>query len=231
MLDPLRDTPTNVTETLTRWGGKNEHGAPNWRIILAENHLVQRAGMWTEFADETEQVHFETVGKDVRYQTRQIAPDAVRIGMFWVPLYPCTGWILERWFPCTAYGTRQQWESALSQDNQTPMMGPYPEKGGYFMLSGGGPWPQIPLLEDVRASIAQWENAPHLHGTIDEEAVARAMQQDMEEADAKEEAQYEAFLKEVTYQRLTHLANIKANPELSGFRNRLANSQGLPSHI
>src|ERR1700690_2708841 len=102
------------------------------------------------------------------------------------------------------------------------MMGPYPEKGGYFMPSGGGPWPQIPLLEDIRVSIAAWENAPHLHGTIDEDAIARAMQRDIEEADAKEEAQYDAFLKEVTYQRLSHLESIKGNPALSGFRNRLA---------
>ena len=230
MNNPLQDTPAEVTEKLLRWGGKNEHGDPNWRIILAENHLVQRAGMWTEFADDTEQVQFETVGKDVRYTTRQIAPDAIRIGMFWVPLYPCQGWILERWFPASAYGSRQQWESALSQDGVTPMMGPFPEKGGYFMPSGGGPWPQIPLLEDVRASIAAWENAPHLHGTIDEAAIARAMQRDIEEADAKEEAQYEAFLKEVTYQRLSHLESIKGNPALSGFRNRLVNAQGLMSH-
>ena len=60
MNNPLRDTPAEVTDKLLRWGGKTEYGDPNWRIILAENHLVQRAGMWTEFAEDTEQVHFET---------------------------------------------------------------------------------------------------------------------------------------------------------------------------
>jgi hypothetical protein len=231
MLDPLRDTPLEVTEKLTRWGGVNEYKLPNWRIILAENHLVQRAGMWTEFAEDTEQVHFETVGNDVRYQTRQIAPDAIRIGVFEVPLYQVTGWVLERWFPPSAYGSRDQWESALSQDGVTPMMGPYPETGGYFMLSGGGPWEQIPLLEDVRAAIAAWENSAHLHGTIDEEAIARAMRHDMEEADEREQAKYDAFLEEVTYQRLTHLEYIRGNPALSGFRNRLVTRQGLTSHL
>jgi hypothetical protein len=53
----------------------------------------------------------------------------------------------------------------------------------------------------------------------------------MEEADAKEAAQYEAFLREVTYMRETHLEYIKGNPALSGFRNRLSESQGLVSHI
>jgi len=231
MLDHLRDTPNAVTEALIRWGGKNEYGDPNWRIILAENHLVQRAGMWTEFAEDTEQVHFETVGNDVRYETRQIAPDAIRIGVFEVPLYMVTGWVLERWFPPSAYGSRDQWESALSQDGVTPMMGPYPEQGGYFMLSGGGPWEQIPLLEDIRAAIAAWENASHDHGTIDEEAIARAVRLDVEAAREQEQAQYDEFLKEVTYQRLSHLEYIKGNPALSGFRNRLVARQGLTSHI
>lgn len=230
-MNPLRDTPNDVIDKLTRWGGTNEYRDPNWRIILAENHLVQRAGMWTEFADETEQVHFETVGKDVHYTTRQIAPDAIRIGTFWVPLYQVTGWILERWFPASSYGSKEQWESALSQDGVTPMMGPFPERGGYFMLSGGGPWPEIPLLEDIRESIAQWENSAHLHGHMDEESINRAMRSDMERADNEEQEKYDAFLKEVTYQRLTHLEFIKGNPRLSGFRNRLANDNGLTSHI
>jgi len=155
----------------------------------------------------------------------------VRIGVFWVPLYPVSGWGLERWFPPAVFGSKIQWESALSQDNETPMMGPFPERGGYFMLSGGGPWPEIPLLEDVRAAISQWENADHSHGVVDEEALARAMQRETLECEEREERQYEAFLNEVTYQRLSHLALIKESSELSGFRNRLASRQGLTSHI
>jgi hypothetical protein len=231
MLDPLRDTPAEITAKLLAWGGTNEYGDPNWRIILAENHLVQRAGMWTEFDEGTEQVQFEERAHDVAYKTQQIAPTAIRIGMFWVPLYPCRGWILERWFPPSAFGNNLQWESALSQDDATPMMGPFPERGAYWMLSGGGPWPQIPLLEDVRESISIWENSTHLHGTIDEDVLARTMQRDMEEADAREEAKYDWFLSEVAYQRQTHLEFIKGNPALSGFRNRLVNDRGLMSHV
>lgn len=229
MLDPLRDTPHEITETLLRWGGKNEFGSPNWRVILAQNHLVIRAGMWTEFDKGTEQVQFESHERHVGYKTQAIAPDAIRIGSFEVPLYPCDGWILERYFPASAYGSREAWESALSQDGETPMMGPYPEDGGYFMLLG--PWEQIPLLDHVREAMSSWENADHLHGFVDEEVIARAMQQSMEEADALEDAKYETFLREVTYQRESHLGFIKGNPALSGFRNRLAASQGLMSHI
>jgi hypothetical protein len=231
MNNPLLDTPAEVTEKLLRWGGKNEYGNPCWRIILAENHLVQRAGVWTEYAEGTDTVQFESREHDVAYKTREIAPDAVRVGMFWVPLYPCRGWILERWFPPSAFGSKIQWESALSQDNETPMMGPFPEEGGYFLLSGGGPWEEIPPLECVRAAMAEWENKEHSHGEIDEEAVARAMQRDTLEAEEREQEQYDAFLKEVTYMRLSHLGFLKGNPALSGFRNRLSADSGLMSHI
>ena len=231
MNNPLKDTPAEVTAALLRWGGKNPYGEANWRIILAQNHLVQRAGMWTEFEPETEQTNFRTVGNEVRYQHRQIAPDAIRIGVFWVPLYQVEGWILERWFPASSYGSREQWESALSQDGKTPMMGPFPERGGYFMLSGGGPWPEIPRLEDVRAAIAQWENSSHLHGHVDAEVLDAAMRRETAEALEREDEQYEKFLREVEYQRLSHLGFIKNNPALSGFRNQIAASRGLASHI
>ena len=135
MLDPLRDTPADVTDKLLRWGGKNEYGDPNWRIILAENHLVQRAGMWTEFDEGTEQVQFEERAHDVAFKTQQIAPTAIRIGMLWVPLYPCTGWILERWFPAHAWGSQSEWEHETAQDGVTRMMGQYPRHGDYYIVS------------------------------------------------------------------------------------------------
>ena len=231
MHDPLRDTPAEVTEKLLRWGGKNPYGLPNWRIVLLQNHLVQRAGVWTEFAEGTDMVQFEEQEKHLAYSTREIAPDSVKIGMFWVPLYPVKGWGLERWFPAAAFGSKREWESALSQDDRTPMMGPYPERGDYFMPSGGGPWPEIPLLEDIRAAISQWENSDHSHGTVDQNALALAVSRAEYEAEVREEEQYDAFLNEVTYQRLSHLSFLKENPQLSGFRNRLTAQRGLMSHF
>lgn len=229
MTNPLRDTPHEVIATLAQWGGNNEYGEPNWRVILAENHLVQRAGMWTDFDEGTEQVEFTPGKGGLAYKTQQIAPDSIRIGVFWVPKYQVTGWVLERWFPASAYGDREQWESALSQDNETPMMGPFPERGGYFMLTG--PWEQIPNLEDIRASIAGWENASHSHGNIDVEAMQRAMQNEMAAQHELEEQKYQQLLEDVEYRRVHQLEFIKGNPALSGFRNRVANDNGLTEHI
>jgi hypothetical protein len=232
MNNSLIDTPAEVTEALTRWGGTNEYREPNWRIILAPNHLVQRAGMWTEFEPDVEQTSFEP-GKDgLAYKQRVIAPDAIRIGIFWVPKYPVEvqGWVLERWFPPSAYGSRELWESALSQDNETPMMGPFPNRGGYFMPSGGGPWDEIPDLESIHDAIAAWENSPHQHGQIDEEELLRVMRNDMIESEEREQRQYDALLAEITHMRQTQLEFINGNPALSGFRNRLLSQQGFTSH-
>lgn len=230
MNNPLKDTPDEVTETLMRWGGKNRYGEPNWRIIRAENHLVQRAGMWTEFEHDVEQTQFRTVGNQVRFQHREIAPDAIRVGTFWVPLYQVHGWILERWFPSSAFGSREQWESARSTDG-TPMMGPFPERGGYFMLSGGGPWSEIPLLDSIRAALSVWENSNHSHGEIEIDKIDLAVRRDVEQAAELEEKKYAEFLREVEYQRLSHLGFIRNNPALTGFRNNLVNAKGLMSHL
>jgi hypothetical protein len=235
MIDPLRDTPQHVTDRLAAWGGRNVYGEPNWRILLAENHLVQRAGMWTEFEPDVESTNFEHMrsedGSVVKYEQRQIAPDAIRCGVFWVPLYPCTGWILERWFGPSAIGSKEQWESALSQDGETPMMGPFPDRGVYWMPSGGGPWEEIPPLESVRQAISQWENADHLHGEMDEEKLMEVMRQCEIDSAAREEEIHAAFLRETEYAVAHNLSFIKSNPALSAYRNKLTRKEGMQSHV
>jgi hypothetical protein len=235
-MNPLRNTPHEVTEKLASWGGFNPYREPNWRLLLAQNHLVQRAGVWTEFEPDVEQTSFEHVraeeGSLMKYEQRQIAPDAVKVGVFWVPLYPCEGWILERWFGPAAIGSKAAWESALSQDGETPMMGPYPDRGMYWMPSGGGPWDEIPPLESIREAICAWENSDeHSHGEMDEERIGRAVQQAENAANEREERINEQFLRETEYAVKNNLSFIKDNPALSGFRNKIAAREGLNSHI
>jgi hypothetical protein len=228
--NPLRDTPAEVTERITAWGGTNEYGDPNWRVILAQNHLVQRAGMWTDFDEDIEQVHFEPGHHGLKYTTQRIAPERIRIGILWVPRYQVEGWVLERWFSSAAYGSRESWEAALSQDGITPMMGPFPEHGGYMMLSGGGPWEEIPNLEDLRAAISSWENDSHLHGQFDEENLVKTMRDEMAAIEEDQEQRYAKLLAEVTYLREHNLLFLKGNPALSEYRNKLVNQAGITEH-
>ena len=226
-MNPLKDTPRRVVEKLLAWGGKNPYGLPNWRIILAENHLVQRAGVWTEFEADDKQAEFQHMRTEegehaCTFQTQSIAPTKVKIGMFWVPKWPVRGWILERWFPASSWGTKGAWEAAKSSDGVTPMMGPYPEKGDYFLLDG--PWAEIPNLEEVHKVVSTWENSTtHSHGMVDPEKLEEAMNATLREEEQREEAQYEELLKEAEYGRRQTVDFIKANPTLSGFYNRAAN--------
>jgi hypothetical protein len=226
-MNPLKDTPKRVIEKLLAWGGKNPHGLPNWRIILAENHLVQRAGTWTSFESDDKQADFQHMRTEAgehacTFQTQSISPTEVKIGMFWVPKWPVKGWILERWFPTSSFGTKREWEAAKSSDGVTPMMGPYPEKGDYFLLDG--PWAEIPNLEDVRKAVSTWENdTSHTHGRIDDDKVAEAAAATMREEEEREAQQYDVLLREVDYGRKQTIDFIKANPTLSGFYNRAAN--------
>lgn len=73
-------------------------------------------------------------------------------GLAEVPKYPCKGWILERWFPASKYGLRRDWEAVKCLDGETPLMGPYPSEGEYFMLAG--PWQDLPTMQDLRNAIS-----------------------------------------------------------------------------
>jgi hypothetical protein len=152
------------------------------------------------------------------------------VGTFWMPIYPCEGWILERWFPPSAFGSREAWYSALSQDGETPMMGPYPERGRFWMLDG--PWEEIPPLELVRVPISLWENNPqNMRGEIDEEKLFEVMRKAQVEAQEKEESDHAKLLEWATYTTENNLKMIKGNPSLSAMRNKIASQNGFHSHI
>lgn len=226
-MNPNRYTPPQVIERLTAWGGLNPYGAPAWRIIQAECHLVQRSGSWTEFED-TECAR--PTGTDWQMETKQIAPDAIRVGTFWVPLYPCEGWILERWFPPSAFGSRNDWYGAKSQDGETPMMGPFPDRGDWWMLDG--PWDEIPPLELVRVPISIWENDPNnLRGVVNEEKMFEAMRIAADEAQEQEQRKYNKVLEWANPASEQYLREIKNNPQLTAMRNRIARQHGYQSQI
>ena len=230
MLDATMDTPPSISEQLSDWGGKNEFGQPLWRLILAQNHLVQRFGQWIERgADFTDQVEFESVVAEGhkpihQFKSRQVAPENITHGMKWVPRYPVMGWIVERWFPASAFGSRDAWENALSEDG-TPMMGPFPEHGGYYMMLG--PWEEIPSLDAIRQQISTYENSKHLHGVMDEDKIFESLRQAEKDADDREEQIYLSFLREADYAVKHNLEFIKGNPALSKFRNKIASDTGL----
>ena len=107
-----------VQDELTRAGGLNQFGEPNFRAVWSYSRLGWMGGRWVD-RDTNGNVLSEC------FQLRQ------------VPKYlPETWnrWVIESYRPPEFYGSRWLWEfqTRLSEDGKTiPALGPYPSRGDY----------------------------------------------------------------------------------------------------
>lgn len=222
--DPMVETPNHIVDALRGYGGTNIYGEPLWRVILADQHLVQRTGIWHEMDPDENQVEFGK-GKNgaLDYQTKQLRPLSVSgVETRWVPRYPCDGWILERWFPASCYGSPQAWASVMSSDGRTPMMGPYPVRGDYWMMKG--PWEEIPSISALRQGVSSWENSvKHMHGQVDQALFDLNMKQFMKVLDEKKADRDMKLTAKIGRMRKEMLTAVNGNKRLAAFRNELIN--------
>lgn len=124
VLRETHDTPENVAQRLTRAGGLNRLGEPNYRAVWGWNRLAWIGG---KFEDRDEH------GTLLRE----------RIELRKEPKYPAVNrWHIERWLPPEAYGSPRQWYSQTIEHSNgisIPALGPYPSRGDYehcFTLEG-----------------------------------------------------------------------------------------------
>jgi hypothetical protein len=123
---------------LASYGGHTPDGRPLWRLVKAGNRRVRIAGVMT------------TMPRGV--VPEDTAPLRTEEGTFWVRRYGNAGWVLERWFPASTWGTEADWEAERSgPDNRTRMRAAWPRNGDYFLM--GGPWPQMPAAEVLKEAI------------------------------------------------------------------------------
>lgn len=106
------DTPANVQERLTRAGGLNRFGEPNYRAVWGMNRLTPIGGEWED-------------------------KGVVEIRM--EPKYPQVDrWHIEKWVAPEVYGTPETWE-LTTREKGVLALGPYPDRGEYehcFTLEG-----------------------------------------------------------------------------------------------
>jgi hypothetical protein len=106
------DTPTNVQERLTRAGGLNRFGEPNYRAVWGWNRLTPIGGKWEDNGNV-----------EIRME----------------PKYPQVNrWHIEKWVPAETYGPPELWELTTKEEG-IPALGPYPSRGEYehcFTLEG-----------------------------------------------------------------------------------------------
>jgi hypothetical protein len=110
------DTPATIAARITRAGGTNRYGEPNFRVVWGGACPTWIGGRWTD-----------------RDAHGNISREAIELRQ--VPKYvPVDRWHIERWMPPEFYGSPDQWRALTSETEdgiRIPALGPYPARGDY----------------------------------------------------------------------------------------------------
>jgi hypothetical protein len=222
--NPALDAPTSVQKAIAQHGGKVPgQDRPMWRLVLAQNCLITASGVMHELG--TGEVSCFAVGPDGKrhYQAPQ---DRITSGRFEIPKYPVEGWVLEKWFPPSTWGTREEWASHKSDDGST-IMGPYPDQGDYWMLAG--PFEKIPELADLRQAIDMHRQAMNAQPAN----YAAVLKQTVLDQETARERRREKLENDLAYMRKNELVPVLKSGSLAAqrFRNQLNEATGDRSHL
>jgi hypothetical protein len=112
----VHEVPPAIAERVTRAGGTNWLGEPNFRVVWGGSRLTWLGGHW---------VDRDTHGNVIR--------ECVELRR--VPKYlPTDRWHIELWVPPEAYGSREHWWTQTMESNNgisIPALGPFPSRGEY----------------------------------------------------------------------------------------------------
>lgn len=158
---PEKDTPEWLQAELREYGGLSPDGQPIWRMVLARNCRIRCFGTMNHISQDTAALPEFARATDV-------VPDRIEEGEFWIPRYKVNGWILQRWFPASAWGLKEKWEQEKARDGRTRLLAAFPQRGDYMVMPCG-PWQTIAEAGDLKAAIrcynvqqrrnpANWEN-------------------------------------------------------------------------
>ena len=158
---PEKDTPDWLQAMLREYGGLSPDGQPIWRMVLAENCRIHCFGTLNHVSQSVADFPENARPTD-------LVPDRIEEGEFWIPRWRVKGWILQRWFPASAWGSRASWEGEKAKDGRTRLLAAWPQRGDYMTMPGG-PWKSIEAAGDLKAAIrcyniqqrrnpANWDN-------------------------------------------------------------------------
>jgi hypothetical protein len=195
--------PRPIQQFLKQFGGSNPHGGPQWRLLVGADRLVKEAGVYRDWAEGLTTAekgglnfspHPDMPG--CNFQRYENKPIRVVTEMREVRKYPhAEGWILEKWFPASAYGTQEEWYSYKAADGITAMLGPYPERGDYEMIYG--PWSKIPSTDLLQRLISSYTSGiNHRRGTPKSRAEEYLLRYQYEEevAERKRKEEYAVMM-------------------------------------
>ena len=225
IIDPTNDAPKATQAAIARIGGNNPYGKPMWRVVLAQNCIVKRGGIQREL-DNGEQ-SIVTVGPGGRVIESKVH-SSVTSGVLEVPRYNCAdGWIVEKWFPASTWGTPDQWRSEKSADGMRILQEEYPAEGRYWMMMG--PFDHIPDLGDLENAIAMHKESMQSQPS-NYDAYFRQVMRDEEYARKKAK---DKLVAELNYRRKNELVPVLKSTSLEAqrFRNQLTEQTGLREHL
>jgi hypothetical protein len=225
IIDPTNDAPKSLQAAIARIGGKNPYGEPMWRVVLAQHCIVKRGGILRNMGDGEQSIVTIGTGGKVFEST---VHSSVTSGILEVPRYNCAdGWILEKWFPASTWGTREQWASEKSENGSRLLCEPYPERGRYFLMNG--PFDKIPALGDLENSIAMYEEDMRKQPT-NHDAYFRQVMRDEEYARKEAKAKLVADLNDRRKNELVPVLK-STSLEAQRFRNQLTAQAGMTEHL
>ena len=224
VVNPENDAPKYLQKSLANHGGMVPgQNRPMWRLVLAQNCLIVTNGIMHDLgAGEVSCVAVGADGK--KYYSKP--SDSIKAGRFEVPKYPCEGWILEKWFPASTWGSPEEWRSQKSEDGST-IMGAYPNQGDYWMLAG--PFEKVPDLSDLIQAIDM-----HRHAMATQPSnYANVLKQTILDEETKREQRREKLEKDLAYMRKDELVPVLKSTSLGAqrFRNQLQTACGLSDHL
>ncbi len=110
------ETPAAIEQRVSRAGGTNLYGEPNFRVVWGGSRLAWIGGKWTDC---------DAHGNKAR--------EAIELRR--VPKYlPVDRWHIERWRPPESYGSPEQWYAQTTEIEdgiRVAALGPYPSRGEY----------------------------------------------------------------------------------------------------
>lgn len=226
MRNPLSDTPSAVTKSITDHGGTNEYGRPYWRVILSDNHTKSKRGLWCDWDGTENWEQFSLQGAKLRHN--ELHPARIVDEVRETPMWPRpNGWILERWFPAEVWGSRESWSKNSA----------YPEEGDYYLIAPTGNddkgdkliWTEIPDLHDLKQAISIWER-DYLNRPRD---FAVAYTRFVSEEKAAQEEEERKSREEMEYFYRHEVVPIFNSTSLSAqaIRNQCAEAAGVKEHV
>ncbi len=218
--------PREIEEYLLTVGGRTPFDEPMWRLVLAKNVIWKVAGgkVWDESLTVSERGGFNLL-EGCPYDNQPLRDESGRLVE--QQRYPhLEGWILQRWFPASAYNKAQWFAPENCLPNGTPKLGPFPQYGDYEMA--GGPVEKVPGKQELYDFVAAYYRGLEARrGSVDSrvrEAVNAA-----EYARQREEQKTRTFVDEYMRDKCSYIWS--SSLEAGRVREESARRIGIREHV